>query len=84
MEIVAQWLDDLEDLIFVIPLTWERLRLSCLRMGFVASLALPLLNFSRSLPRLTPACAGLAALCVLVWLLALLGGLVSQLQQRLA
>lgn len=38
MEVVHQWLDDLEDLIFSFVLTWERLRLRCLQVGFAAAL----------------------------------------------
>ena len=40
MEIVLQWLDDLEDLIFAMPLLWERLRLKLLHFGLLAALAL--------------------------------------------
>ena len=40
MEVVLQWLDDLEDLVFAIPLLWERLRLTLLHLGLLAALAL--------------------------------------------
>ncbi len=40
MEVVLQWLDELEDLVFSVILTWERLRVRCLETGFAAALIL--------------------------------------------
>ncbi len=40
MEIVLQWLDDLEDLVFSIALAWERLRHGLLQTGLAAALSL--------------------------------------------
>ncbi len=40
MEVVLQWLDEFEDLVFSVILTWERLRLRCLQIGFTAALVL--------------------------------------------
>ncbi len=37
VEIVVQWLDDFEDLVFSLLLTSERVRLRCLQTGLVAA-----------------------------------------------
>ena len=63
MEIVLQWLDELDDLVFAGLFKWTLLRLICLtaafgvavgtpmvlRMGFASDLALALLNVSLAL-----------------------------------
>jgi len=39
MEIVLQWLDELDDAVFVVVLAAERLRRRCVRVGAVAAAA---------------------------------------------
>jgi hypothetical protein len=40
VEIVLQWLDDLDDAVFAAVLAWASLRRKCLGVGLVSSLAL--------------------------------------------
>lgn len=40
MEIVLQWLDDLDDAVFAVVLAWERLRRLCVRAAVVSAAAL--------------------------------------------
>ena len=60
MEVVVQWLDDLEDLIFVLPLAWERFRVWCLEIGLVSALMLGAIQFFRVLLEWTPTFASAA------------------------
>ncbi len=69
MEIFAQLLDDLEDLLCALPLLWERLRRAALRVGLSAALGVPVAQMLAS--RWASGLA-LIALCIsLGWLLAL-------------
>lgn len=40
MEIVLQWLDDLDDAVFTVVLAWERIRRRCLQIAAVSAAAL--------------------------------------------
>jgi len=40
MEIVLQWLDDLDDAVFAVVLAWERLRPLCIGIGAASAVAL--------------------------------------------
>ena len=40
MEVILQWLDELDDLIYSGVLLWERMRGACLWLGLLASLGL--------------------------------------------
>lgn len=40
MEIVLQWLDELDDAVFAVVLSWERLRRRCLQIAAAAGTAL--------------------------------------------
>lgn len=40
MEIVLQWLDDLDDAVFALVLAWERLRRRCIEIGAASTAAL--------------------------------------------
>ena len=40
MEVVLQWLDELDDCLFVAALLWERLRRAALKLGLSAAFAL--------------------------------------------
>ena len=67
MEVVAQWWDDIEDLIFALPLAWEHLRVWCLHVGLVSALILAaLLGFS-VLSEWAPTFAMAACASVVVW-----------------
>jgi len=73
MEIMLQWLDDLEDLFFALPLLWERLRLPLLNIGLLAAGALHATNFWSMASWWAPACAAIAATIAAGWFVALVG-----------
>jgi hypothetical protein len=69
VEIMLQWLDDLEDLVFGVALAWERLHHVLLQLGLLAALLLAAtqlrpLGFAK--PELL---AGIAFASVVAWLL---------------
>ena len=67
MEIVLQWLDELDDIVSTALLCWERLRPVCLFAGLVAAMLLcsDQLGVDLALPALL--LANIAAGCVGVW-----------------
>ena len=67
MEVVAQWWDDIEDLIFALPLAWEHLRVWCLHVGLVSALILAALLVSRVLTEWAPTFALTACVSVVIW-----------------
>jgi len=67
MEVVAQWLDDLEDVIFVLPHAWERLRAWCLHLGFLSAVMLQAQQISRVLTEWSVAFALAAGISVCIW-----------------
>jgi hypothetical protein len=73
MEIMLQWLDDLEDLVFALPLIWERLRLPLLNVGLLAAGGLHAEAFWSVASWWVPTCVGVAATIALGWFTALLG-----------
>lgn len=78
---VAQWLDDLDDLIVAIPLTWERLRQFCLRIGLIAALSFAAAELSRIATVWAPGLAATAAVSVGIWLIGVLAGEMSRLRE---
>jgi len=76
VEIIAQWLDDLDDLACALPLLWERARRGMLRIALAAAISLPLVQLLVS--RWAPTLAALALLIVVAWLLALAGSSVRR------
>ena len=68
MEIIAQWFDDLEDLIFALPLAWERLRDWCLQIGLIATLVLAVLQIWPVVTVWTLTFAGVALASVGAWI----------------
>ena len=74
MEVVLQWLDDLDDLVFGLALLWEPLRRRVLLIGLAAALLLGAAPIGPIL-RLSDAALAVTALgSVLLWLIALLLG----------
>jgi hypothetical protein len=71
VEIIAQWLDDLDDLVCALPLLWERVRRGMLRFALAAAISLPLVEYLASRWAIT--LAAMALLIVVAWLLALAG-----------
>jgi len=70
---MLQWLDDLEDMIFVLPLLWERLRLPLLNVGLAAAGGLHAANFWSLASWWVPTCAVIAVTIACGWFTALLG-----------
>lgn len=67
MEVIHQWLDDLEDLVSSLVLTWERLRLRCLQVGFAAALILLTIESSEMHTPWAPTFAWAALGSVAIW-----------------
>ena len=67
MEIVLLWLDDIDDLVYSMAMTWERLRHRSLQIGLVAALALPVMTQSSVWVPLVPVVALIASACVCFW-----------------
>jgi hypothetical protein len=67
MEIVLQWLDDLDDLMHVAAFRWEALRRVCLSLGLVAAALLAAGEADGAAAPWLPSLAVLALLSVLVW-----------------
>ena len=68
MEIVLQWLDDLEDLIFALPLVWERIRLPFLMLGLLAAIALHAEDRWEMAGWWVPLCSTTASAIIVGWL----------------
>lgn len=73
MEVVLLWLDDLDDLVFSLALSWERLRRGLLQLGLTAALGVVVCELSmlatEVIPALTVAAAGSVAAWFASWLL---------------
>jgi flagellar biosynthesis protein FliQ len=67
MEIVAQWLDDLDDLVLALPLILERLRWRCLQVGVLAAVILAGTALAGRFLTLMPALVSVAMTSVLLW-----------------
>jgi len=82
MEVVLQWLDELDDLVFAGLLCADRLRPSCLAVGFVAALLLLGATLWHASPGILVALANVAVASVIAWSLVSLLGL--HLERRIA
>jgi hypothetical protein len=80
MEAVLLWLDDLDDLVFVVVVLWTRLRRLCLQIGLLAAFLLAGCELSLTAADWSPALAGIAGSSVAVWLA---GALLFLLSRRL-
>jgi hypothetical protein len=67
MEVVLLWLDDLDDLVFVLVSLWARLRRFCLQVGLSAAFLLAASELSVTADVWSPALAGVAGSSVAVW-----------------
>jgi hypothetical protein len=68
MEIVLLWLDELDDVVFVITAFWERTRAVCLQVGLLAAVALAGCELTiEQAARWSPALASVACSSVVVW-----------------
>jgi hypothetical protein len=67
MEVVLLWLDDLDDLVFVLVSVWARLRRFCLQVGLSAACLLAACELSVTADVWAPAFAGVAGSSVVVW-----------------
>jgi len=72
VEVVLQWLDEFEDLVFSVILTWERLRVRCLEIGFAAALILLAVEMAEVRTPWAAALAGAALGSVAFWFAALI------------
>jgi hypothetical protein len=67
MEAVLLWLDDFDDLVFVLVALWVRLRRFCLQIGLLAAFLLAGCELSLTAADWSPALAGIAGSSVAVW-----------------
>jgi hypothetical protein len=72
VEIILQWLDDLDDLVYAVVSLWEPFRGCLLQVGLLAALALHTSQWSPVAAAHTYLLAGIALLSVAVWALAVL------------
>lgn len=78
MEVVLLWLDDIDDLVFVVSFAWERIRQLCLATGLLAALTLlgcelaATADLSDAASAWTPRLAVVAVASVGVWAASLL------------
>lgn len=84
MEVVAQWLDDIEDMVFALPLASECLRARCLHVGFVSSLILAGLEGFRVLVEFAPVFALAAGASVGLWTISLVVTEIAERRYELA
>jgi len=82
MEVVLLWLDDLDDVVFVLVSLWARLRRFCLQVGLYAALLLAACELSRMADEWSPALAGIAGSSVAVWMTGALLMLVARLDLK--
>lgn len=80
MEIFAQMLDDLDDLVCALPLLWERFRRAMLRIGLGAAISLPLVDLLDA--RWAVPLAALALTIAAGWLLALIASGAAQIRRQ--
>lgn len=74
MEIVLQWLDDLDDLVFVGFLKWESLRRRSLQAGLFSTLTLALCNSTAVALDWLPFLAAIAVCSIGLWAIAAAAG----------
>jgi hypothetical protein len=67
MEIIAQWLDDLDDILLAIPAVLERLRWRSLQVSMGAATGMMAVVLADRCVELMPILAGLAAASLLLW-----------------
>jgi hypothetical protein len=85
MEVVLQWLDELDDCLFAGALLWERLRRGALKLGLAAAFALAGCELFAAGVRAgwVPALAAVAASSVGLWLVAVVVDLRNRRTARL-
>jgi hypothetical protein len=72
VEIFAQWLDDLDDLVMAVPLLWSQARLWILQVGLAAAMILMAVSLTHAPEILATLSTGVAVGCVGLWSVALL------------
>ena len=84
MEIFLLWLDELDDVVFVLASLSYRLRQRCLQIGLASALTLVALEVVVVAPRLASALAGVAGASVALWCLVALAFVARRLDLRAA
>jgi hypothetical protein len=79
MEVCLLWLDELDDVVFVVASLCHRLRRVYLTIGLLAALALLDSELAVEAPRSASALAGVAGASVTLWSIVALGFLVQRL-----
>jgi hypothetical protein len=83
MEVVLLWLDDLDDVTFVLVSAWTRLRRACLQVGLLAACVLTACELSTTAGAWSLALAAISLASVALWTSgALLFALARHVSQR--
>ena len=84
MEVCLLWLDELDDVVFVIASLCHRLRRVYLLIGLLAALTLVGVDLAVEAPRWVPALAGIAGASVSLWSVVALVFLAQRISARAA
>ena len=82
MEIFLLWLDELDDVVFVLASLSYRLRQRCLQIGLASALTLVAPEIVVVAPRLASALAGVAGASVALWCLVALAFVARRLDPK--
>jgi hypothetical protein len=78
MEIFAQWLDDLDDLVLALPLIWGSTRRRCVELGLLAALGLVGASVAVSPAGVVVGASTFAVACVSAWLAAFVAAILHR------
>ena len=84
MEVILLWLDDLDDVVFVLASLSYRLRQRCLQIGLTAALTLVGIELVVVAPKWAAALAAVAGASVALWCLVALAFVAQRLDPRAA
>ena len=84
MEVFLLWLDELDDIVFVLAPLSYRLRHRCLQVGLASALSLEAVELVAEAPRWASAFASIAGASVALWLLVALAFVARRLDPRAA
>jgi len=82
LEVLLLWLDELDDVVFVLASLSHRMRHRCLQVGLAAALSLVGVELVVEAPRWASALASVAGASVALWLLVVLAFAVQRLDPR--
>ena len=84
MEVFLLWLDELDDVVFLLASLSDRLRQRCLQIGLTSALTLVWVELVVAAPRWASALASVAGVSVALWCLVMLAFVAQRLDPRAA